>query len=339
MLRVPIESMARMLFIILLAFLPIAVVGCSPLHEPAEISVVKEYSNNSIEMLFCPADKCFIKIYNLIEKSNSSIHCAFFSIDNKEIVNLLELKSMDLDVKLVVDDSAYKKLNNLDFVHKDTTSQLMHNKFCIFDNNTVLAGSLNPTESAYSDNNNMLIFSSMNIAAAYESEFSELWDGYFGKKSSIRKENKLFYINEEKIEIYFCPEDWCTNKVLKELYAANSSIHFMTYSFTSKQIAELLAEKLVQGLEVNGIIEKSQKNAYWQYDFLLNSSVKVILDKNSRLMHNKVFLIDNSTVITGSFNPTSNAEFNNDENLIIIHSPALAERYLKEFDYLYSLWS
>jgi len=49
-------------------------------------------------------------------------------------------------------------------------------------------------------------------------------------------------------------------------------------------------------------------------------------------MHHKVFIIDNETVITGSFNPTKNADLRNDENILIIHNKWIAKKYLKEFE-------
>ncbi len=53
-------------------------------------------------------------------------------------------------------------------------------------------------------------------------------------------------------------------------------------------------------------------------------------------MHHKVFIIDEKIVITGSYNPTKNANENNDENLLIIHDKKIAEKYLEEFNYVYS---
>jgi len=52
-------------------------------------------------------------------------------------------------------------------------------------------------------------------------------------------------------------------------------------------------------------------------------------------MHHKVFIIDNATVVTGSFNPSQNADTRNDENMLIIHDPSIAARFLEEF---YRLW-
>jgi len=48
-------------------------------------------------------------------------------------------------------------------------------------------------------------------------------------------------------------------------------------------------------------------------------------------MHHKVMIIDNHTVITGSYNFTDNAENTNDENLAIIRSAAIARLFLEEY--------
>jgi phosphatidylserine/phosphatidylglycerophosphate/cardiolipin synthase-like enzyme len=52
-------------------------------------------------------------------------------------------------------------------------------------------------------------------------------------------------------------------------------------------------------------------------------------------MHNKVIVIDERTVITGSYNFTGSAEKDNDENLVIVDDPNLARAYLDEFQRVY----
>ncbi len=52
-------------------------------------------------------------------------------------------------------------------------------------------------------------------------------------------------------------------------------------------------------------------------------------------MHNKVIIVDDSLVITGSYNFSENAEAN-DENVLAIQSPALAAAYTAYFDRLYA---
>lgn len=49
-------------------------------------------------------------------------------------------------------------------------------------------------------------------------------------------------------------------------------------------------------------------------------------------MHHKVFIIDEKTVITGSFNPSNNGDKGNDENILIIGSEEIAGMFEEEFE-------
>ena len=53
-----------------------------------------------------------------------------------------------------------------------------------------------------------------------------------------------------------------------------------------------------------------------------------------KLKH-KFAVIDNKTVITGSFNWSPSAAHNNDETLLVIHSPQLAKHFNREMDRLW----
>jgi len=63
-----------------------------------------------------------------------------------------------------------------------------------------------------------------------------------------------------------------------------------------------------------------------------NAGLEVIQDGNPYLMHHKVFVVDGQTVILGSFNFSQNAETENDENLLIVDDPALAQAFTAEFE-------
>ena len=49
------------------------------------------------------------------------------------------------------------------------------------------------------------------------------------------------------------------------------------------------------------------------------SAASRVIDSKHQIAHNKIILIDGRTVITGSFNFTTNAGKSNAENLLIIH--------------------
>jgi phosphatidylserine/phosphatidylglycerophosphate/cardiolipin synthase-like enzyme len=54
-------------------------------------------------------------------------------------------------------------------------------------------------------------------------------------------------------------------------------------------------------------------------------------------MHNKIFIIDRETVITGSYNPTANGNERNNENVVILHNRQIAKKYLEEYEKIKSI--
>jgi phosphatidylserine/phosphatidylglycerophosphate/cardiolipin synthase-like enzyme len=54
-------------------------------------------------------------------------------------------------------------------------------------------------------------------------------------------------------------------------------------------------------------------------------------DGNRYVLHHKVIIIDDHTVITGSFNFSKSAAERNDENIVIVRDAAIAGLYLDEW--------
>lgn len=315
----------------LLFFILLFISSCA--NQQIESYETREY-NEPIQVFFCPQDDCIGNLIKFINSSNKYVHCALFDIGLEELADILNEKNA-----LVVIDNTNtvhlekinKTINNLKI---DTSWQLSHNKFCIIDGKAVWTGSFNPTERGnFKNNNNALLIYSKQLAENYENEFQELWNGNFGRGEET--ENKIIHYNNVKIENYFCPEDWCANRVMEALNKANKSIYFMTFSFTHSAIGDLLVKKINKGVEAKGVFEKSQRNRWTQFDKLLNASADVKWDNNSANMHHKVFIIDEEIVITGSFNPSISGDTKNDENVLIIHDKEIAEKYLEEFESVY----
>jgi phosphatidylserine/phosphatidylglycerophosphate/cardiolipin synthase-like enzyme len=299
------------------------------------VSTAKQtiFEENSTEpnTYFCPVDNCSNEMVAWLDAADSSIHCAIFEVGIDEIKQKLVEKSRKIDVKLVTDTDYIDEVAGLEFVREDHRNGFMHNKFCVLDGKAVWTGSFNPTYTGANKNdNNVIFYQSKLLAERYEAEFAELWNGTFGKGK--RTVNPDVVINGKKVSAYFCPDDWCANKAVYALSEANHSIYFMTYSFTHDQIGKMVIEKIKAGVAVKGVFEKSQKNNYTEIYALNASGADVVWDRNPAAMHHKVFIIDNSTVVTGSFNPTKSGDSENDENLLIIHDPAVAARYLTEFE-------
>ena len=324
---------SKFVFILSFIILFIFLIGCSNIVIDNSNDIPIEMSRNP-EVYFCPKNDCG-KVYEIyINQSNFSVHCAFYDIDLKNIIRSLAKKSKFIDVKLVIDGSNYNEQIKGDGIKLDNNKQLMHNKFCIIDSYIVITGSFNPTyNDNYQNRNNVIVVYSNILAKNYEYEFDELWNGKFGIGDEVK--TPKIYINKIKTENYFCPEDRCAPKLISLIKNAEKSIYFMSFSFTSEEIADALIMKY--GLDIRGIFDSQHaSNKFSQFKRLQEFGIRVKKDKNKYKMHHKVFIIDNQTVATGSFNPTLSADIKNDENLLIIHDKKIANAYLKEFD---SLWN
>ena len=272
---------------------------------------------------FCPSDDCTAALAEVI----SSVDCAFFDFD-------IELLISDFNGRLIVDSDNYEYVEHLENVKQDHRSAFMHNKFCV-GKDIVVTGSMNPTVNGVSkNNNNLVIIKSAGLASIYRQEFEEMWNGDFGKgKSTIN----TLHLGNSSVSVYFCPEDQCAEKVKDRILDAQSSIYFMTFSFTHEGIANSILLRMEDGVSVKGIFEnRGAGSKYSKFNVLDYQGADVIKDKNPYTMHHKVFVIDNSTVITGSFNPSKNADSRNDENILIVKNKEFASLYLKEFERLWN---
>lgn len=63
----------------------------------------------------------------------------------------------------------------------------------------------------------------------------------------------------------------------------------------------------------------------------MNSGVPTFIDSSHAIAHNKVMVIDEKKVITGSFNFSKAAEEKDAENLFVIDDSRLATKYLTNF--------
>jgi phosphatidylserine/phosphatidylglycerophosphate/cardiolipin synthase-like enzyme len=192
---------------------------------------------------------------------------------------------------------------------KEGDRGLMHNKYCVVNESVVWTGSWNPGRGTKADN--AVIIHSAVLAQNYREEWEELPGGY----RRVRYP-KLVY-NNKLIENYFCPDDDCKERVMEQLRGARQSIVFMLAYITDEDIVAQLNRK---DIRVDGIIDKSQKDAHKAVPVAAEGSV-----------HHKVFIIDGKTVITGSYNPTTSGDQRNDENILIIHDPLIAKKYLDEY--------
>lgn len=111
------------------------------------------------------------------------------------------------------------------------------------------------------------------------------------------------------------------NEIIDEIDLATNEIVVAVYWFTNQELFEKLIEKIENGVKVQLIIHNdyiNNRETGLPFQELINKGGEFYFSDNFNPMHNKFCVIDNKTLINGSYNWTYYAENRNRENILII---------------------
>ncbi len=281
-----------------------------------------------------------------IKAASYSVDLAAYRLDLWSIRDaLLDAVRRGLQVRVVVEgeNASAPEVKALEAggipVVADAHPALMHDKFVVIDAHQVWTGSLNFTlNGAYRNNNNLVRIDSRELAGLYTGEFEEMFiENRFGALSALDEHAPRISIEDGWLESYFSPDNQVERRLDALLGEAQEEIDLLVFNFTSDLLAEAILDRMQAGVVVRGVFERTQaENSGGEYGALRAAGADVRLDSNPDDMHHKVIIIDRRIVVTGSYNFSRAARDENDENLLIISSPALAADYLIEFDRLFA---
>ena len=288
------------------------------------------------------------KLIEHIEAAQRTIHVAAFEFNLTPVAEaLIAAHQRGVEVLWVTDDEhgleadveddhgQFAALEKAGIeVRDDGRGALMHNKFWIFDAQTVWTGSTNVTVNGmFRNNNNVIVFESPELAAIFEREFAEMWAGEFGPTSPSTVGDQRVIVADGSVEALFAAEDEVASLLVPLIEGAQRSIRFMAFSFTHEGIGQAVLARAEAGVDVRGIFEKrGSETEYSEMPLLHCAGVPVRQDGNPRTFHHKVFVIDDQIVVTGSFNFSDNADESNDENVVVVAHTEVAAQYLQEFE-------
>ncbi|MCC7118562.1 MAG: hypothetical protein IT310_08570 [Anaerolineales bacterium] len=296
-----------------------------------------------------PAGSIEEKLIQFIDAAQTSIHIASFEFNLTPVAQaLINAKNRGVDVKWLADDK-----NGLQYdaqlgrgqfamlagagieLKDDGRTSLMHNKFWIFDQKLVWTGSTNITVNGiFKQNNNVLVVRSTEIAYIYEREFQEMWSGQFGPRAPSTVNTQWAILEGTPIQILFSAEDRAVDKLIALVKDAKTSIRFLAFSFTDYPLAQAMIDRAKAGVDLKGIYETFGSNSSGsELKTFICAGLNVRRDGNeSSFLHDKIIIIDNSIVVTGSLNYSSSADDENDENVVILDNSEIAALYLQEFE-------
>ena len=134
------------------------------------------------------------------------------------------------------------------------------------------------------------------------------------------------------ITLAFSPEDSGEKLLIDTIEKAQSEVLVSAFHFTNTKIADALIRKKEAGIRVVVLLDREHRKAKKSVLAQLEKAgIEVRIDEQHHTAHNKVMIIDQRFVTTGSYNFNSNAEKKNAENLLCIDSIALARQYRKNW--------
>ncbi|HOJ30462.1 MAG TPA: phospholipase D-like domain-containing protein [bacterium] len=265
-------------------------------------------------------------------QAKKSVYIATYTFGwNEGFETLEKLAKKGIDIKILLQFPQ----ENINFKHThikikqwNKKNCRLHAKFIVIDGKYVFAGSANFTENSLIwDSNNIVFFDNENAGKVFAENFLLLWNGSMDCKT----------YKDQTVEIYFSPVYDCTQIIRNEIGKAQDNIKFAMFSFTSDSIAEEICRIGLKGVKIYGIFEGSQNPVSNEYDFLKRFHFfNIKKDCFVENIHDKFTVIDEKTVLTGSFNYTESAR-KNIETLIVIKRPDITALYSRRWKHLW-LW-
>jgi phosphatidylserine/phosphatidylglycerophosphate/cardiolipin synthase-like enzyme len=308
--------------------------------------------------------RCESEFVSYINNAKSSVDIAMYSNASTAILGALKsAHTRGVRVRYIADNMALNAIFNdtiglgFKFLKKPTTD-LMHNKFMIIDADSVntswvMSGAMNwSTGQIYTDFNNAIFIQDKSLAMVYRMEFEEMWGsatavpnpavGKFGanKTDNTPKQVKLA---GKLCEVYFSPTDETSLAIINALNTADVDLEFSLLIFTYFDLGTTVFNAQKRGAAVRGLVDQDTvATSASQINYLQKNNVNLKLFRagGTAIYHHKLAIVDakpaginsDPLVVTGSHNWTATAESKNDENILIIHDPAVANIYLQEFE-------
>lgn len=303
-----------------------------------------------------------------IDSAQHSIDICFYDLDSSYITSALrQARRRGVRVRVITDypfDAS--DLAAIESLRRDgipvfsdsakAASYEMHNKFAVFDYTDTAAaawvwtGSYNVTVGTMHADNVILIRDT-GLARSYTQEFNQMWGSteslpnfgnarFHNQKSDVLARH-WFVVGTDTFRLYCGPQNRLMDTLSQLVNRAQEEVGFAVYSFSqnTSNIAANMIRRHRAGVWVGGVFDRTLAGLPSSaYHMLRDSGLPVLrsnLPPGYSLLHEKIMVIDRRIVVTGSANWSDNVNNGNDENLLIIHSPDIARRYLVELSRRY----
>lgn len=303
----------------------------------------------------------------LIDAASSSVDVAIFSItlkDNPEA--LLRAAGRGARVRLILDESHFYpkadpqvkllaqapgvELRTLRGTYKNGVN---HNKIVICDRAAAATGSYNWTFGAtFSNHENTFVARDYVRVSGFSAYFEWMWarsrtlsqgpspelpEGHYGVPPQDSAPS--VYLNGTAVPSYlFSPGSRSEERLAQVIDASSSSVDAVTFTFSSRILAEALVRAHRRGVKVRFLTDTNMGKVSYLAKYLFDSGVPMkwgIGRGGKGAMHDKFLVLDGKVLQTGSFNWTVNASRHSFENMVFTDDAEAVKAYQAAYDRLY----
>lgn len=161
-------------------------------------------------------------------------------------------------------------------------------------------------------------------------------------KLNFKNDNIQLFLSDMTVNLKSkkdCNDNIC-KALVKEINSANETIDIAIYGYTKiPLVEEALKSAMDRGVKLRLVFDSTPKNTNIYPDtFYLASLIENNRhDTTGAIMHNKFFIFDSKTVLTGSANLShSDMSGFNSNAVLLINSPEIAETFKSEFEQMFS---
>jgi phosphatidylserine/phosphatidylglycerophosphate/cardiolipin synthase-like enzyme len=152
---------------------------------------------------------------------------------------------------------------------------------------------------------------------------------------------EYYSYNSTVFECHFFPNESNEVKVANMLRTCSKTLDIAIFSLSNDVLYEAVKEVWNAGCSVRIIADDECCKNYGSDIYRLAAiGIPVKTDNSEKFhMHHKFAVIDQAVVVTGSFNWTSQAVKNNQENILFIENKGLAKQYIDEYNNLWNTFT
>ncbi|MCC5813169.1 MAG: hypothetical protein JJT78_00300 [Leptospira sp.] len=277
------------------------------------------------------------RIVDMIDNTNEELEIHIYGLTDLEIIEAIErARNRGLRVRIVVDsDRNYSGLENIGIpLDIWRGSGLHHPKVIISDTNKVFTGTGNfTTQGLLKD------FDSYMIAENIPQSKAKKFRDFLREETDepVFQLGSLYFMNAPRDGLHI------QKKILDHIRGAKSSIKYLIYTHFDELISHELVKAAKRGIIVEGIYDRpiNPEGKYLAEILPLYGSIIYEEENEDKidngtfglggLLHHKTMIIDDSTLLSGSYNYSRSARDMNREIFYESMDPIIVREHIFEF--------